>query len=525
MDTTDDREFAAKAPRGTRDWFGKDIIIRDKIISSMAEVFKRHGAATIDTPIFELLNPTISGQDKFPICKLADQGGQLSSLRYSLGDSLTRWISLRGVHSAKVYQVGKEYRQVVDGSGRRVVEERMKCHFGVVGVSDGLLAEAEMLRVAMEVLDGLKLGAYTIKINHSLILRGILEVCQVPEELLPGLAGVINNISKTSWDEVHLAMTAELGLGMAIADKIGDFVAKTGGRHLLYDLLLDEELAENVAFSKGINEMRDFFDFLEIFGVMPKVAFDLSLTHPDFLDLGLVYEVVTLPHSIKSTGETIDSVEIASGASCCRWNGHLHKATFPITVIEFELEDIFRIIQARVPTGQALETEMDAYVMAIGGGFLLERMQVCRRLWDAGIKAEFLCNEVPEPAYRFAVVLSEEKIKEGKVKIKEVRNPHKRGLDVDIDNVGLVLGEMIKESRECAGDKGGAETEEERNEDGNFRERVDRVRAHGGTVEMEGVNVEMDFARVKVKDAEIELEGAKFDMRRVKIEIRGSKEK
>lgn len=72
----------------------------------------------------------------------------------------------------------------------------MKCHFSVIGASDGLLAEAEMLRVAMEVLDGLKLGAYSIKINHSLILRGLLEVCQVPESLWQGLAKAINNISK-----------------------------------------------------------------------------------------------------------------------------------------------------------------------------------------------------------------------------------------------------------------------------------------------------------------------------------------
>lgn len=138
---------------------------------------------------------------------------------------------------------------------------------------------------------------------------------------------------------------------------------------------------------------------------------------------------------------------------------------------------------------------------------------------------EFLCKEVSEPTCQFAVVLSEEGIKQGKVKIKEVSNLHRRGLDVDIDSVGLVLAEMIKESKEGAGSKDGAKTEEERDGDGNFRERVNRVRAHGGTVEMEGVNVEMDFAKIKVKDAEIEFEGARFDIKKVKIEIRGSKEK
>ena len=134
--------------------------------------------------------------------------------------------------------------------------------------------------------------------------------------------------------------------------------------------------------------MKNFFDFLEIFGVMPKIAFDLSLTRPDFLDMGLMYEVVTLPLSIKSAGTTIDSMEIASGGSYYKWSGYLHKTTFPITGIEFELEDIFKIIQARVPADQVRETEVDAYVIAIGGDFLMERMRVCRRLWDAGIKVQ-----------------------------------------------------------------------------------------------------------------------------------------
>ena len=116
-------------------------------------------------------------------------------------------------------------------------------------------------------------------------------------------------------------------------------------------------------------------------------------------------------------------------------------------------------------------------------------------------------------------------MKQGKVKIKEASNPRKRGLDVGIDNVGLVLAEMIKESKKSAGDKEDARTEEEGDGDGNFRERVNRVRAQGGTVEMEGVNIELDFAKIKVKDAEIEFEGAKFDIQKVKIEIRGSKEK
>ena len=43
------RGFQLKVPKGTKDWEGKDMVIRDKIFSTITNVFKRHGAVTIDT--------------------------------------------------------------------------------------------------------------------------------------------------------------------------------------------------------------------------------------------------------------------------------------------------------------------------------------------------------------------------------------------------------------------------------------------------------------------------------------------
>ncbi|KAL8995103.1 MAG: hypothetical protein Q9169_005086, partial [Polycauliona sp. 2 TL-2023] len=46
--------FNLKTPKGTKDWQGTDMILRDRIFSTITTVFKRHGAVTIDTPVFEL---------------------------------------------------------------------------------------------------------------------------------------------------------------------------------------------------------------------------------------------------------------------------------------------------------------------------------------------------------------------------------------------------------------------------------------------------------------------------------------
>lgn len=43
--------FQLKVPKGTKDWDGKDMVIREKIFNTIANVFKRHGAVTIDTSV------------------------------------------------------------------------------------------------------------------------------------------------------------------------------------------------------------------------------------------------------------------------------------------------------------------------------------------------------------------------------------------------------------------------------------------------------------------------------------------
>lgn len=133
----------------------------------------------------------------------------------------------------------------------------------------------------------------------------------------------------------------------------------------------------------------------------------------------------------------------------------------------------------------------------------------------------------------FAVVVSEDDTKRGVVKIKEINDPHKPGLSVDLESVATELAKMMTKNE--PGGAGGADLggwstpdngsfREHTNEGGNFRERVDRVRVHGGTVEMEGVRVEMDFASIKTKRAEIVFEMAKFEMKNVQIEIKGERE-
>lgn len=41
--------YQLKVPKGTKDWDGIDMVIRDQIFDTIKKVFKRHGGRTIDT--------------------------------------------------------------------------------------------------------------------------------------------------------------------------------------------------------------------------------------------------------------------------------------------------------------------------------------------------------------------------------------------------------------------------------------------------------------------------------------------
>lgn len=52
--SNDLQKFILKTPKGTRDFSPQQMAIRESVFQKIIAVFKRHGAETIDTPIFEL---------------------------------------------------------------------------------------------------------------------------------------------------------------------------------------------------------------------------------------------------------------------------------------------------------------------------------------------------------------------------------------------------------------------------------------------------------------------------------------
>ena len=416
--------FQLKTPKGTKDWTGIDMVLRDRIFSTITTVFKRHGAVTIDTPVFELREILAGkyGEDSKLIYDLQDQGGEICSLRYDLTVPFARWLAMNpSVQNIKRYHIAKVYRRDQPAMTKGRMREFYQCDFDIAGAYDAMLPDAEILRIICEVFEDLgwkEKGRYMIKINHRGILDGVFEVCGVPREKIRTISSAVDKLDKATWEEVKKEMVEEKGLQEDVADKIWEFVRRKGGREVLESLRQHEDLQSNNNMRRGMEDMALLFEYLESFGILDKVEFNLSLARGLDYYTGVIYEVVTEGSAPDTTtGQKLQraakkdkinefdedrsndpSVGVGSVAAGGRYDELVGmfspKAQIPCVGISFGVDRIFSITKARMEKDQSAGTirsnEVDVYVMAFGGkgftGMVKERMDVCRILWDAGIK-------------------------------------------------------------------------------------------------------------------------------------------
>ena len=92
-----------KTAKGTRDYQPPQMAVREKVFNKIVETFKRHGAETIDTPVFELKEVLTGkyGEDSKLIYDLADQGGEILALRYDLTVPFARYCAMNKISNIK----------------------------------------------------------------------------------------------------------------------------------------------------------------------------------------------------------------------------------------------------------------------------------------------------------------------------------------------------------------------------------------------------------------------------------------
>ncbi|KAI1294503.1 putative histidyl-tRNA synthetase [Xylaria venustula] len=417
-----------KTPKGTRDWVGQGLLLRDHIFRTISDVLRRHGGVPLDTPVFELRDVLAEkyGEDSRLIYNLEDQGGELCSLRYDLTVPFARWLAMHtNVKQIKRYQIAKVYRRDQPAIARGRLREFYQCDFDIAGTYDPMLPDAEIIRIIVEVFQAFDLNV-NIKLNHRQILDGLFAASGVSKDKIRLVSSSVDKLDKLSWMEVKKEMVEEKGLSDEVADKVGQHVQRSGTlREMIETLQSDEGLNSNDSIKSGLNDMNLLASYLEALDVSDKVSFDLSLARGLDYYTGLIYEVIP---NIDGSPSQVGS--IAAGGRYDDLVGMYGKQPVPCVGVSFGIDRIYTLLDSQRKSDFDLKHETDVYIMALGGkdfdGLILERLKVARELWDVGIQTEFTAKVKPRRQQqltasdnsRIAVILGQDEVESGQVRLK-----------------------------------------------------------------------------------------------------------
>ena len=436
-----------KIAKGARDVLPDQMAMREAAFNRIIAVFKRHGAVSIDTPVFELRETLMGkyGHDSNKlIYDLADQGGELLSLRYDLTVPFARYVALHGT-PIKRYHIAKVYRRDQPQMARGRYREFFQCDFDIAGGQPGhqatIAADAEVIKVLVEILTDLDLGEFELKLSHRRLLDAMLDIAGVPPQQFRTICSAIDKLDKVSWDVVRAEMVEEKGLAPETADAIGRFVILRGQPLELLALLTvpDHPLACHPESAAALLDLRVLFGFLSSMDALGPVVFDLSLARGLDYYTGVICEAVLKGANVGS---------IAAGG---RYDGLVGTFTggkdndVPAVGVSIGIERVFAIVEARTREkaaavgGTIRETETDVLVASIGGGgggggsigdMQSQRMEVAAALWAADVRAEFGFKPAPKMADQlayalkqgipFMVLFGESEVARGVIKIKDL---------------------------------------------------------------------------------------------------------
>lgn len=436
------KNITLKTPKGTRDYGPESMALRQTIFEKVIAVFKKHGAETIDTPVFELKEVLTGkyGEDSKLIYDLKDQGGEILALRYDLTVPFARFVGMGNVFNIRRYHIAKVYRRDNPSMTKGRYREFYQCDFDIAGTYDPMLPDAECVKVVVEILSELDIGDFVVKLNHRKLLDGMFEACGVPADKFRTICSSVDKLDKTPWSEVRTEIINEKGLEAAVADRIGEYVRMSGGVELVDKLAQDENLSKIKSALEGIEDMRLLLQYCDIFGLKNKIIFDLSLARGLDYYTGVIYEAVLKSEPVINGGskskDTEEEVSVGSVAGGGRYDNLVgmfnpKRKQVPCVGVSIGVERIFSILEAKSQE-KIRTTEIEVYVASAHKGLHLKRMEILNKLWDAGIKAEHSYKQNPkllaqlqyceENQIPYAIVLGDGELSRGVVKLREIKS-------------------------------------------------------------------------------------------------------
>ncbi len=392
--------------RGTRDFGPAQMTKRNYIFDTIRRVFQRYGFLPLETPAIENLSVLMG--------KYGDEGDQLlfkilnsgnfaegltethlqegykkltlkvseKGLRYDLTVPFARFVVMNRselVMPFKRYQIQPVWR--ADRPQRGRYREFYQCDADVVG-TDSLLCEAEIVLMIHEVLRGLGMQHFTVKINNRKILSGIAEVIGAPGQEGP-MCVAIDKLDKIGKEKVEEELR-ERGFSAETLQKLQPIYELTNNQTDIFNNLR-QWLAASEIGTKGVAELEEVWKKVANFGLTnPQMQLDVTLARGLSYYTGAIFEVKAHGHG----GVPLQMGSISGGGRYDNLTGTFGMPGLSGVGISFGVDRIYDVMEElklfpdhHSVSTQVMITNFDVDAEAFGLGVL-------RQLREAGINSE-----------------------------------------------------------------------------------------------------------------------------------------
>jgi histidyl-tRNA synthetase len=382
-------KIEARAAKGMRDFLPSDMLKRQYVIRLVEEVFQIYGFEPLQTPILENTETLLGkyGEEAEGLIYSAKHGRQEeaeTSMRYDLTVPLARIVAQyesQITFPFKRYQIAPVFRGERPQRGR--FREFYQCDADIVGVS-GMVAEAELISLAVAVLRRLGFEAFTVKINNRKLLTGMGQYAGVPDSQLPDLYRSVDKFDKIGAAGVSKEL-AERGIAQDVIERMMTLL-QAGGKGTEALDNIEDVLGSFQQAKEGLDELREMAAQLEMLGVPSRnYAFDFTMVRGLGYYTGPIFETFL-------DGDSMGA--ISGGGRYDDLIGIFRKDSLPTTGISLGIERIITLMDEK----KMYPPEIGGTVVQVLVTVFSEEMQgesaaLAMRLREAGVRTELYMSD------------------------------------------------------------------------------------------------------------------------------------
>lgn len=402
--------------KGTKDFMLEEQQLRNQIRNVLEKVFQNYGYKSLETPIlcqYDLLASKYAGGSEIlkEVYRLKDQGNRDLGLRYDLTVPFCKVIGLNPMvqFPFKRYEIGKVFRDGPVKTGR--MREFTQCDVDVVGV-EGVIAEAELIRLTFEVFRRLNLPVY-IQYNNRKLLIGLLEFIGIDNDLINDVILSMDKIEKIG-EQVVKETLSQKGISK-------DCISK------LFNLLNEEfrfsdfQHSSNRNIREGIAEIQELQSYLSGLGLMAETQLNLFLARGLDIYTGTIFEVFLSDNTIQSS--------IASGGRYDKIIGKFlnSEQVYAAVGMSFGLDVIYTAIKIKDESQEKIPVEL----LIIPIGTQVKALELACDLRAKDVKVEIELRKVKlkkslddanKQGIPYVIILGEEELKKDCFKVRDMHS-------------------------------------------------------------------------------------------------------